>query len=127
IHLGAFLPGCYGISYDIATHPTEDPLPNGWDAYRIRTYEQLRDILQVAGFVRRQRSDWSHPLCTPVWAWTTMWNLANMLPPGNFETTVSGLKMHLIPLPLLCDVTNMVKLGGTHANILRGPSPAQLV
>ena len=30
--------GIYGVSYDVFTRPTEDPLPNGWEAHRCKWF-----------------------------------------------------------------------------------------
>jgi hypothetical protein len=60
------------------------------------TYHQLIQLLQAAGFFRLQYSNYNNPH-TPAWfAWATMFGLFNIQPPGKFESTIKGLKMHHI-------------------------------
>ena len=142
IPLPALLPGRYGISYDIFTRNTEDDLPNGWNSYRcqyvittllinmahISISQQIPTIqrLNRAGFIHEQLSDYVNPLAAPALVWTTMVSLCFIDPPGKLESTVRGLKMHLIEDDV-CIVTHDIRLGGVYSLSLRGPTPRNLL
>jgi len=46
-------------------------------------------------------------------------------PPGELESTLRGLRMHILPEHF--DVTDQLRLGGEFSQALRGPTPAALV
>ncbi|KAI1791673.1 hypothetical protein LXA43DRAFT_888760 [Ganoderma leucocontextum] len=119
--------GIYGISYDIFTRPTEDPVPNGWESHRSKTYRELIRRLRADGFFHHQYSDHRHMNTTAWDAYVTMVNLVVIRPPNKLSTTVKGLKLHHISDMNLMDVTNEVMLGGNAAERLVGPAPRVLV
>ncbi|PIL24475.1 hypothetical protein GSI_14229 [Ganoderma sinense ZZ0214-1] len=102
--------GIYGISYDIYTRPTEDPVPQGWQSHRSYTYRQLIDLLRADGFVHHQYSDYRHPNITAWEAYNAMVNLVYMEPFSKLATTVKGMKLHYISDLNLLDATNEVRV-----------------
>jgi hypothetical protein len=136
-------PGAYGISYDIYTQRTEANLPQGWNSYRGKlwifkhlapsfytitaaTYRELATQLQNGGFHRLQYSDW---ICDPTDAADAYWvmlSLLRMQPPGKFQSTVKGIKLHHIA-NWAFDATHQIQLGGGYSQSLQGPTPAGLV
>ena len=142
--------GTFGISYDISTPDTERNLPLGWKASRCKcanllregtllvhsplthrlpvaqTYRQLAIRLQHGRFARLQKSDWVRNETTAVDTYYTMLLLRNIRPPGKFQSTVQGLKMHCID-DWVYDVSDEVRLGGAYATVLAGPTPRGLV
>lgn len=70
-------------------------------------YNKLISLLRQAGYVRHKYSDYSRPNSNPVGVWTTMVQLAQILPPGKLNSTLIGLKMYYTPSPNTMDVTNL--------------------
>ncbi|KAH8991654.1 hypothetical protein EDB92DRAFT_1797962 [Lactarius akahatsu] len=119
--------GHYGISYDISARKTEDDLPNGWHSRRGESSEHIQKRLRDAGYVRHQYSDYRRPNSNPVAVWTDMVGLYQIQPPGELESTLSGLKMHYIHYLHDMDVTDQLRLGGAFSKTLRGPTSVALV
>jgi len=123
-----FLPiGSWGISYDIGTRETERDLPDGWNARRSATYRALIQVLNANGFNRHQYSDYRADGIPGHLVWAVMFNLRGIRPPMKLESTVLGLKMQFYQNRHILDVTNMVRIGGAGAPVLRHPTPANLV
>jgi hypothetical protein len=121
-YLPAGTPGEVSVIFRFATLPNS----NG-QMFLGNTYRQVISMLQAAGFFGMQYSDYVNAN-TPAWfAWATMWNLPNIQPPGKFEWTLMGLKMHHIYSLAVQDFTPLIQLGGAHASVLRGPIPRDLV
>ncbi|KAM5538026.1 hypothetical protein V8D89_008223 [Ganoderma adspersum] len=119
--------GIYGISYDVFTRPTEDPVPYGWESHRSQTYRELIARLREDGFLHHQYSDHRN-LNVAAWdAYQTMVNLTYIDPPSKLATTVKGIKMHYISDMNLMDASNQVMLGGNASQRLQGPTPRALV
>ncbi|EJF66302.1 hypothetical protein BD309DRAFT_1078627 [Dichomitus squalens] len=128
LHQLTFQPfGTYGISYDIYTRPTEDPVPGGWESPRVKTYRELIKRLRAAGFGHHQYSDHCHTEVAALEAYQVMIDLTHIRPNNKLSTTVKGLKLHYIHDMNLMDVSNEVKLGGHLAQRLVGPAPRNLV
>ena len=73
-----------------------------------------------------QYNDYVHPTVTPAFAWVTIVLLCLIDPPGKLESTIHGLKMHCIKNNV-CIITQDIQLGGVYSQILRGPTPQNLV
>lgn len=119
--------GTWGISYDVYTHPSEDPVPYGWQSHRSNTYRELLKVLRANGFVHHQYSDQRQDNITALFTFLTMLRLVIILPLDKLPTTIKGLKMHYIDDMALFDVTDEVRLGGNVSPRLSGPAPRGLV
>ena len=62
-----------------------------------------------------------------MWTWFTIYEMMNIQPLGRMETTVTGLNLYYIHDPLLQNLTASVQLGGVYSQVLRGPTPRNLV
>jgi len=89
-------------------------------------YRALIRILNAAGFVQLQYSDYSHQNIQPAVAWGVMLSLCTIPPPGKLESTVRGLKMYRIDHNSFM-VTQDIQFGGQYSPFLRGPTPRNLV
>ncbi|KAI5984063.1 hypothetical protein EDD15DRAFT_2171789 [Pisolithus albus] len=118
--------GTYGLSYDVSTRATEDDLPHGWNSRRAETYKQLALCLERGHFARLQKSDWICEDTDAITTYYTMLMLRTIPPPGKFQSTVKGLKMHKIESPCY-DISQEIVLGGRYAAALEGPTPSTLV
>ncbi|OSX58440.1 hypothetical protein POSPLADRAFT_1067476 [Postia placenta MAD-698-R-SB12] len=119
--------GTWGISYDVYTRPSEDPIPSGWQSHRSKTYCELLKWLRANGFVHHQYSDHRKDNVMAVIAFLTMIQLVTIPPFDKLSTTIKGLKMHYIDDMALLDVTDEVRLGGNVSPQLSGPAPRGLV
>ncbi|KAI0259053.1 hypothetical protein BC834DRAFT_834230 [Gloeopeniophorella convolvens] len=119
--------GTYGISYDIFTRVTEDPVPNGWDAPRSATYRAIISSLRDRGFTRHQYSDYRRPNTSAVQAWLAMLGLRFIEPLGKFASTLKGIKSHYIDDMMVMDQTYAIVFGGPMSRALLGPTPRNIV
>ncbi|KAI0323193.1 hypothetical protein GY45DRAFT_1265020 [Cubamyces sp. BRFM 1775] len=118
--------GIYGISYDIYTRPTEDPVPGGWHSRGARTYRELIRQLARFGFHQHQYSDYRCPNTQALHAVFSAFNAVKVVADNLNLMAMPGLKVHYISDLNLLDVTRHVKLGGNVARRLAGPAPHQL-